>query len=227
MLVNPVHCIILMSNLLDSYQTPPQIFVLCGIWPFIGNVLSILSKSIYCHQSNRNVLGSLHCVSVYMCVHHRNKFMKMKSFNNTDSEYPVHSSTCLHVSHRGKHWWGKIMVNLLLLKACLVKCVNLFNSKLITLHEATWDSTGKWSLRRPTHVIGSMQLATSYFIGGILCDRFCVKTFMAHGIISTILKHWVSLVCPNLVTWAELWCKWWGVAVHLCGTHLITDLMNV
>ena len=43
--------------------------------------------------------------------------MKMKSFNNTDSEYPVHSSTCLHVPHRGKHWWGKIMVNLLLLKS--------------------------------------------------------------------------------------------------------------
>lgn len=225
MLVNPVHCIILMSNLLDSYQTPPQIFVLCGIWPFIGNVLSILSKSIYCHQSNRNVLGSLHCVSVYMCVHHRNKFMKMKSFNNTDSEYPVHSSTCLHVPHRGKHWWGKIMVNLLLLKACLVKCVNLFNSKLITLHEATWDSTGKWSLRRPTHVIGSMQLATSYFIGGILCDRFCVKTFYGswynQHYIKALSKSCMSKPCHMSWTMVQV------MAVHLCGTHLITDLMNV
>lgn len=32
--------------------------------------------------------------------------MKLKSSSNTDSEYPVHSSACLHVPHKGQHYIG-------------------------------------------------------------------------------------------------------------------------
>ena len=60
--------------------------------------------------------------------------MKMKSFNNTDSEYPVHISACHIEGNIGGENFGEFIIT----KACLVKCVKLFNSKLWNYMRLNW-----------------------------------------------------------------------------------------